>query len=181
MLHGGLSGSEQRRALARFFDGDADALLATDVASQGLNLQHRARWVVLRSAVDTDALGTARRARRSHRPDSPSARHRDRCPSSGPNGGAAAGGNTTTGQRQRAAAQPCRTRAAEGLARLFARQRALAARWRGPDPSAVPCTRVRASTPRALGLEPRDRDVPSYYTIVRSRSSRSRSSRKLAR
>jgi superfamily II DNA or RNA helicase len=46
VLHGGQSEEERRRELARFSNGDARLLLATDVASQGLNLQHRARWIV---------------------------------------------------------------------------------------------------------------------------------------
>ena len=45
-LHGGQSTSERQRALARFLRGDASVLVATDVASQGLNLQTRARWVI---------------------------------------------------------------------------------------------------------------------------------------
>ena len=44
-LHGGLGASEVARALAAF-GRTAPILLATDVASQGLNLQHRARWVI---------------------------------------------------------------------------------------------------------------------------------------
>jgi superfamily II DNA or RNA helicase len=46
VLHGGLPSVERTTALDRFERGDADVLIATDVASQGLNLQKRARWVV---------------------------------------------------------------------------------------------------------------------------------------
>jgi hypothetical protein len=46
VLHGGLSSAERRAALGRFRRGDATVLLTTDVAGQGLNLQHAARWVV---------------------------------------------------------------------------------------------------------------------------------------
>ncbi len=46
VVHGGQTPAEQQRALRRFLDGPATALLATDVASVGLNLQARARWVV---------------------------------------------------------------------------------------------------------------------------------------
>jgi hypothetical protein len=46
VLHGGQSLLERRLSLDRFLSGRADALVATDVASQGLNLQSRARWVV---------------------------------------------------------------------------------------------------------------------------------------
>lgn len=45
VLHGGTGEVERRRELARFSAGSARVLLATDVASQGLNLQHRARWI----------------------------------------------------------------------------------------------------------------------------------------
>ncbi|HET9373263.1 MAG TPA: helicase-related protein [Vicinamibacterales bacterium] len=45
-IHGGMPESEQRRARERFLRGEASVLVATDVASQGLNLQDRARWVV---------------------------------------------------------------------------------------------------------------------------------------
>ena len=46
VVHGGLDAAEQSREIGRFTSGDARLLLATDVASQGLNLQHRCRWVV---------------------------------------------------------------------------------------------------------------------------------------
>jgi superfamily II DNA or RNA helicase len=46
VLHGGQTPAERRRELARFLEGSASVLLATDVASLGLNLQHRARWVI---------------------------------------------------------------------------------------------------------------------------------------
>ncbi|MFI5179156.1 MAG: helicase-related protein [Vicinamibacterales bacterium] len=45
-LHGGLSPVERRAELARFLEGATSALLATDVASLGLNLQSRARSVI---------------------------------------------------------------------------------------------------------------------------------------
>jgi superfamily II DNA or RNA helicase len=45
-VHGGLSTGDQAREIARFLDGGARVLCATDVASQGLNLQGRSRWVV---------------------------------------------------------------------------------------------------------------------------------------
>ncbi|MCC7007184.1 MAG: DEAD/DEAH box helicase family protein [Acidobacteria bacterium] len=45
-MHGGQSPAEHAEALARFVSGRATVLLATDVAGQGLNLQHAARWVV---------------------------------------------------------------------------------------------------------------------------------------
>ena len=45
-LHGGLTAHERGHALARFTEGDARVLLATDTASEGLNLHHRCRTVV---------------------------------------------------------------------------------------------------------------------------------------
>ena len=46
VLHGSQSAAERSAAIDCFRRGDASVLLATDVASQGLNLQDRARWVV---------------------------------------------------------------------------------------------------------------------------------------
>jgi superfamily II DNA or RNA helicase len=45
-LHGGLSARERRAATAAFTAGDARLLLATDAASEGLNLHQRCRLVV---------------------------------------------------------------------------------------------------------------------------------------
>jgi len=45
-LHGGLTASDRRRALRRFTQDDQRLLLATDAASEGLNLHHRCRLVV---------------------------------------------------------------------------------------------------------------------------------------
>ena len=45
-LHGGLGSHERREALRRFASGDARLLLATDAASEGLNLHQRCRLVV---------------------------------------------------------------------------------------------------------------------------------------
>jgi superfamily II DNA or RNA helicase len=44
-LHGGLTSAERRESLRAFTRGDAALLLATDAASEGLNLQHRCRLV----------------------------------------------------------------------------------------------------------------------------------------
>jgi superfamily II DNA or RNA helicase len=46
LLHGGLTSSERREAAGRFQRGDVRLLLATDAASEGLNLHHRCRTVV---------------------------------------------------------------------------------------------------------------------------------------
>jgi superfamily II DNA or RNA helicase len=45
-LHGALTRTEREQAERRFATGDADILLATDAASEGLNLHHRCRCVV---------------------------------------------------------------------------------------------------------------------------------------
>ena len=45
-LHGGLTRSERQAAEARFVSGDAQVLLATDAASEGLNLHRRCRCVI---------------------------------------------------------------------------------------------------------------------------------------
>jgi superfamily II DNA or RNA helicase len=154
VMHGGLTGLEQRRALETFLNGSADALIATDVASQGLNLQYRARWVV-HFDVPWTPMRLEQRIGRV-----------DRIGQTRPVHVTAIGVRHPAQQalRQRVAARQeasdkaplpnCRrwTRAAEGLARLFARQRALAGRWRGPDPLAVPRTRVSTSTLGLLGL-----------------------------
>jgi superfamily II DNA or RNA helicase len=46
MLHGGLIASERRDNLRRFTAGNARLLIATDAASEGLNLQERCRLVI---------------------------------------------------------------------------------------------------------------------------------------
>ena len=75
VLHGGQSAAERAAAIDCFRRGDASVLLATDVASQGLNLQDRARWVVsLELPWTTRADRAAHRPRRSHRPDALRAR-----------------------------------------------------------------------------------------------------------
>ncbi len=45
-LHGGLTSRERREVLSRFTAGSASLLLATDAASEGLNLHHRCRLVI---------------------------------------------------------------------------------------------------------------------------------------
>jgi superfamily II DNA or RNA helicase len=46
VIHGGQADVVRHREIARFLAGDASVLIATDVGSQGLNLQARARWLV---------------------------------------------------------------------------------------------------------------------------------------
>jgi superfamily II DNA or RNA helicase len=47
VLHGGQSDAVRQQELARFLAGTASVLLSTDAGGQGLNLQSRARWVVV--------------------------------------------------------------------------------------------------------------------------------------
>ena len=46
LLHGGMTPTERRHAAARFTHGNAAVLLATDAASEGLNLHQRCRLVI---------------------------------------------------------------------------------------------------------------------------------------
>jgi superfamily II DNA or RNA helicase len=46
LLHGGLTHADRRRAIRQFTHGASRLLLATDAASEGLNLHHRCRLVV---------------------------------------------------------------------------------------------------------------------------------------
>jgi hypothetical protein len=45
-LHGGMTNGERHEVLQRFVNGEARLLLATDAASEGLNLHHRCRLVI---------------------------------------------------------------------------------------------------------------------------------------
>jgi superfamily II DNA or RNA helicase len=45
-LHGGLTANERRHVLGQFVSGEARLLLATDAASEGLNLHHRCRLIL---------------------------------------------------------------------------------------------------------------------------------------
>jgi hypothetical protein len=45
-LHGGLTSRERAEVIGRFNGGETSLLLATDAASEGLNLHHRCRFVV---------------------------------------------------------------------------------------------------------------------------------------
>jgi superfamily II DNA or RNA helicase len=46
VIHGGLSAAERSREIRRFTHGTARVLLATDAASEGVNLHHRCRLVI---------------------------------------------------------------------------------------------------------------------------------------
>ena len=144
VLHGGLSSSRQGQALAAFLGRRADTLLTTDVACQGLNLQHRARWVIHfdlpwtpmrleQRAGRVDRIGQTCQVHVTHlgirHPADAALRAR-----------LAARRHTRDATRITSCARW--TRVAEGLARTCGRQRALAARWRGPDPVALPRARV---------------------------------------
>lgn len=139
IIHGGLSPDAQHRALQAFITGRADTLIATDVASQGLNLHTAARWAISFDVPWTplrleqrigrvDRLGQTRRVHAtvltSRHPYDVLQRsrinNRDQITGSAP-------------------IESCRrwTAAAVGLADLYGRLRALSARWRtglAPDP-----------------------------------------------
>lgn len=147
LLHGSLPPTEQRRAIRAFVEGRAHILLATDVASQGLNLQHRARWV-----INLDLPWTpVRLEQRAGRVDRIGQTRPVHITVITTRHGAEAAMHARLAERQgvsaAAALQTCTrwTRAARGLARLFLRQRALVARWRGPAPTALPRAAVRPS------------------------------------
>ena len=76
-LHGGLASRERADVLRRFTEGGARLLLATDAASEGLNLHHRCRlvinlelpWTPLRltqRAGRVDRIGQARKVHAIH-------------------------------------------------------------------------------------------------------------------
>lgn len=63
VAHGGQTPGEREQELTRFLEGEADTLVATDVASQGLNLQTRTRWVLNLELPWTPARLTQRAGR----------------------------------------------------------------------------------------------------------------------
>ncbi len=144
VLHGGLTSAQQVQALRAFVHGHADTLLTTDVASQGINLQRRARWV-----INFDLPWTpARLEQRAGRVDRIGQTRLVHVTSLGVRHTAEAAQRARVAARQdasnAAALVTCTrwTRAADSLARQFARQRAVATLWRGPDPIALPRARV---------------------------------------
>lgn len=152
VLHGGLSSSEQRHALRLFLSGRADVLLATDVASQGLNLQHRARWVVhfdlpwtpVKLEQRTGRVDRIGQTRPVH-VTTMGVRHHDQ---------------RSLEQRllarqnasESALLPSCArwSRAATGLARWFDRQRAVGSVWRGPELAGVLRASAGAATFKRL-------------------------------
>ena len=156
ILHGGMAGADQRRALRSFLGLEADVLLATDVASQGLNLQHRARWVI-HFDLPWTPLRLEQRVGRVDRIGQTRTVH---VTTLGIRHSAQQALRSRMIERQEAttaAALQTSTRwsaAAVALARLFSRQRELARCWRGPDPAAVLRARVNGPTMHRLcGLD----------------------------
>jgi superfamily II DNA or RNA helicase len=134
IAHGALDARELQAALAQFTTGDAQVLVATDVASQGLNLHHRSRWVIHldlpwnpirleQRAGRVDRLGQVRdihvtELTMAHRWDE---RFRARL-----------GGREAAAHDERALPGDTRwRRRARAVARVLARRRLCAARWRG--------------------------------------------------
>ncbi len=137
IAHGALDARELQAALAQFTTGDAQVLVATDVASQGLNLHHRSRWVIHldlpwnpirleQRAGRVDRLGQVRdihvtELTMAHRWDE---RFRVRL-----------GGREAAAQDERALPSDTRwRRRARAVARVLGRRRLCASRWRGPVP-----------------------------------------------
>lgn len=154
IMHGGQSPAEQADARDRFLTGRADVLLATDVASQGLNLHHRCRWVISLDVPATplrleqrigrvDRLGQTRRVHATiltsrHHADGDlrtrlAARHERSLTA-----------DTRTSRRW--------TKAAQSLAAWFDRQRHLARHWHGAaTPAPVSMTVTPSQLTRWLG------------------------------
>ncbi len=140
VAHGGLTSGMLADALNAFQSGRSRVLIATDVASQGLNLQHRCRWVIHfdrpwnpvrleQRAGRVDRLGQVRDVHvtelmTSHDREIELAER--------------------VGRRAQAAAtsewlRPCGlwARRARAAARVLHARRRLAAQWRGPEVSAA--------------------------------------------
>ena len=151
IAHGGMSTTELSASLAAFRKGDVRVLIATDVASQGLNLHDRARWVIqfdlpwnpirLEQRVGrVDRIGQARAVHVT----SVSIQHalntafveRLGCRTSAAVDATAALGDNRWRRRARAAA------------RVLERRRARATQWRGPDVTGRPW-RALLNTKRA--------------------------------
>ena len=143
VMHGGQTLAEQQHALTTFLERRADVLVATDVASQGLNLHTTARWAIcldvpatpLRLAQRIGRIDRIGQTRRVHGTVLTS-RHafdrslRDRL-------------DARAAQSATASLASCRrwTRAAIGLGAWYGRQRRLAAHWRH-EPASDACVAV---------------------------------------
>lgn len=136
VMHGGQTLAEQQAALEAFLAQRADVLVATDVASQGLNLHTTARWAICLDVPATplrlaqrigriDRIGQTRRVHgtvlTSRHPFDRTLRERL---------------DARAAQSADAAIASCRrwTRAAAGVAGWLGRQRRLASYWRHATP-----------------------------------------------
>ncbi len=149
ILHGGLPPADQQRALRQFLGGAADTLVTTDVASQGLNLHTRSRWVIsfdlpwtpmrLEQRVGrVDRLGQSRRVHATLLLNDHWADDLQR---------ATLASRHDLSTRAPLASSRRWSRAAMGLAVWFARQRQLSRHWRGPELSGG---RIAAVPPELL-------------------------------
>ena len=135
IAHGGQSAGERDHALDAFRSGDARILIATDVASQGLNLQQRSHWVIHldlpwnpmrleQRAGRVDRLGQLRDV---HVTQLVLAHDRDRAFS------ARLASRASRAEHHTALRSDTRwRRPARAAARAIGWRRALAATWRGP-------------------------------------------------
>ena len=135
VMHGGQTIAEQQHALTTFLEQRADVLVATDVASQGLNLHTTARWAIcvdvpatpLRLAQRIGRIDRIGQTRRVHGTVLTS-RHvfdrslRDRLDARAAHSATASIASMASCRRW--------TRAAIGLGAWYERQRRLAERWR---------------------------------------------------
>ncbi len=155
-LHGGLSAPEQADARAAFLSGACDTLLATDVASQGLNLQSASRWVICHDVPATplrleqrigrvDRIGQRRRVHgvilTSRHPADADLRQRL---------------EARADRADEAEVPSCArwTRTAAGLTAWFVRLRHLASRWQhAGSPGPVTTVVSRSTLRRMFGPE----------------------------
>jgi superfamily II DNA or RNA helicase len=154
LMHGGQTPAEQHHALQAFLGGHVDTLVATDVASQGLNLHTTARWALsfdvpwtpLRLEQRIGRVDRIGQLRRVHATILTSRHPFDRTLKS------------RLDARSRESAEAplttCRrwAHAAEFVARAAESQRGLAGRWRhGPAPAVCDALVPAALTRRWLG------------------------------
>ncbi len=135
VMHGGQTLSEQHQALQTFLEQRADVLVATDVASQGLNLHETARWAIcvdvpttpLRLAQRMGRIDRIGQTQRVHGTVLTSRHPFDRSLHERLDARAAQGAEASM-----VSMLSCRrwTRAAVGLAEWYGRQRRLSACWR---------------------------------------------------
>ncbi|MBM3751377.1 MAG: DEAD/DEAH box helicase [Acidimicrobiia bacterium] len=131
-MHGGMTPVEQQQAVRAFLDRRVDTLVATDVASQGLNLQSAARWAINFDVPWTplrleQRIGRVDRIGQTRRVHATILTTRHRCDVD-----ARERLHTRAQASEQAPLASCRrwTLAAEGVARWTGTERRLATHWR---------------------------------------------------